>query len=439
MKPVWTTDQIVGQLANWELRWNVEAPIAYFFYVRPIGYLGSAPNFSAFSLAQRASLMRTMELVSDITPLTFQSVPDNSQLFGPTNKRLGFYNVNASTEPYWGVTKDFTTQNENAPYGEFYGADIAVNLYRANTQGGWGIGDSNSRKLMHELLHGLGLDHPGPYNGDSADYESQALFQQDSAQYTVMSYWAASVTGADHELNGVFTYASTPQLYDVAALQYLYGANMTTRTGDTVYGFHSTAGREVFDLSLHPQAVFTIWDAGGRDTFDLSGYATPSAIDLHDGGFSDAGGLTDNISIAFHARIEDAIGGLGADVLIANPSTNGLTGGGGGDIFTFATLADAQGYSLRSDGRKTLPDTLVDFQSGVDRIDLSGIDARPQTVDDDAFTFIGAAAFHHVAGELRWEVSNGRLFILGDVDGDGLADLHITAPGPAIQAADFIL
>ena len=246
-----------------------------------------------------------MELVSDITPLTFQSVPDNSQIFGPSNKRLGFYNVNASTEPYWGVTKDFTTQNENAPYGEMYGADIAVNLNRANTQGGWGIGDSNSRKLMHELLHGLGLDHPGPYNGDSADYESQALFQQDSAQYTVMSYWAASVTGADHELNGTFTYASTPQLYDVAALQYLYGANMTTRTGDTVYGFHSTAGREVFDLSLHPQAVFTIWDAGGRDTFDLSGYATPSVIDLHDGGFTDAGGLTDNISIAYHARIED--------------------------------------------------------------------------------------------------------------------------------------
>ena len=62
-----------------------------------------------------------------------------------------------------------------------------------------------------------------------------------------------------------------------------------------------------------------------------------------------------------------------------------------------------------------------------------------QTADDDAFTFIAGAAFHHVAGELRWEVSNGRLFILGDVDGDGLADLHIIAPGPAIQAADFIL
>ena len=31
MKPVWTTDQIVSQLTHWELRWNVEVPIAYFF------------------------------------------------------------------------------------------------------------------------------------------------------------------------------------------------------------------------------------------------------------------------------------------------------------------------------------------------------------------------------------------------------------------------
>ncbi len=84
--------------------------------------------------------------------------------------------------PYWGVAKDYSTQSEVEPYGEIYGVNSAVNLFRANQQGGWAIGDSNPRKLMHELLHTLGLDHPGPYNGDSADYETQALFQQDSHQ-----------------------------------------------------------------------------------------------------------------------------------------------------------------------------------------------------------------------------------------------------------------
>ena len=36
--------------------------------------------------------------------------------------------------------------------------------------------------------------------------------------------------------------------------------------------------------------IFTIWDAGGNDTLDLSGYYTPSVIDLREGAYSSAGG-----------------------------------------------------------------------------------------------------------------------------------------------------
>jgi serralysin len=336
------------------------------------------------------------------------------------------------------VAKDFVTEHEDSPNGELYAANSAVNLFRANQQGGWSIGESNPRKLMHELLHTLGLDHPGPYNGDSANYDSQALFQQDSNQYTVMSYWTAAVTGANHVDNeGTTLWASTPLLFDVASLQYLYGANMTTRTGNTIYGFHSTADREVFDLALHPQAVFTIWDAGGRDTLDLSGYATASVIDLHQGAFSDAGGLTDNLSIAFGVLIENAVGGAGNDVIAGNGASNLLAGGGGGDIFAFGD-ADAQGWSVRSDGRKNAPDTITDFVSGTDRIDLSTIDAVRGTAADDAFTFIGTGAFHHVAGELRFDAQAGRTYIQADMNGDGAADLFIATSSPVLAASDFI-
>ncbi len=292
---------------------------------------------------------------------------------------------------------------------------------------------------MHELLHTLGLDHPGPYNGDSADYESQALFYQDSHQYTVMSYWTADKTGADHEANGLFYFASTPLLYDVASLQYLYGANMGTRTGDTVYGFNATAGRSVYDLGLNPQSVFTIWDAGGRDMLDLSGYAAASSINLHSGGFSDAGGLTDNISIAHGARIEDGRGGAGNDLIIVNSASNRVWGGPGADIFAFQTANDGAASSRRSDGKKVMPDVIEDFVSGTDRIDLSAIDANRGTAGDDAFAYIGAAAFSHVAGQLRWEARDGRAHILADLDGDAVADMHIIAASPSLQPADFIL
>ena len=378
-----------------------------------------------------------MALVADVANLTFVEVPDNGQPGGPANRRIGFYNVNQNSVPYWGAAKDYSVQSEIEPNGEIYGVNQAVNLYRANQQGGWTIAESNPRKLMHELLHTLGLDHPGPYNGDTANYETQALFYQDSHQYTVMSYWTANMTGADHFADGVSWFASTPLLYDVAALQSIYGANMATRTGNTVYGFNSTADREVFNLALHPDNVFTIWDAGGRDTLDLSGYATPSRIDLHEGAFSDAGEMTANLSIAFGARIENAVGGAGADVIVANEVQNRLSGGGGGDVFTFPEN-DAQAGWLRADGKKMLPDTIGDFLSGQDRIDLSAIDAVRGTQANDAFSWIGAGAFSNTAGQLRGVATESHVRIEGDTDGNGIADLVILVSGTTVLAGDFL-
>ena len=457
VKPVWTLQQIVTRLTNWEGRWSQATPIPYAFYNQNWAHLGGMPNFSAFSPAQRAAAARITELVSDICNITFVNVADNGTPPGPGNERIAFHNVNSSTVPYWGAARNYEVQNETPPYGRIYGVDVTVNLFRANQQGGWSEGDSNPRKLMHELLHALGLDHPGDYNGDSANYETQALFQQDSNQYTVMSYWLASVTGADHEEGGTTYYASTPLLFDVAALQYLYGANMATRSGDTVYGFNSNANRGEFNLALHPQAVFTIWDGGGNDTLDLSGYSTPSRIDLNAGAFSDAGGLTGNLSIAFNVVIENAVGGAGADEILGNDAANQLSGGGGGDrirgaggfdvvrgesgadIFVFDALADSRMSALRSDGKKIAPDLLADFVSGEDKIDLSVIDAIAATAANDAFTFIGTNAFSGVAGELRIEIRDGASHLFLDVDGDRMGDLEIVSASLNILASDLIL
>ena len=61
-------------------------------------------------------------------------------------------------------------------------------------------------------------------------------------------------------------------LDDIAAVQAMYGADLTTRTGDTTYGFHSTADRDVFDFYTNINPFLTIYDAGGHDTLDLSGF-----------------------------------------------------------------------------------------------------------------------------------------------------------------------
>ena len=77
-----------------------------------------------------------------------------------------------------------------------------------------------------------------------------------------------------------------PLIHDILAAQRIYGADMTTRTGDTVYGFNSNAGRDTFDFIKTPAPIGAIWDAGGIDTIDTSGFATTQLIDLRAGSLS---------------------------------------------------------------------------------------------------------------------------------------------------------
>jgi Ca2+-binding RTX toxin-like protein len=117
------------------------------------------------------------------------------------------------------------------------------------------------------------------------------------------------------------------------------------------------------------------------------------------------------------------IGGGGSDVLIGGAKddwisggtgSNSLKGGGGADTFYFV-----------DQGVFSFGDSINDLTS-IDRIDLSAFDANRNTAGDDAFAFIGQAAFHHVAGELRVETDySGGWTIQGDTNGDGIADVYI--------------
>jgi len=150
-------------------------------------------------------------------------------------------------------------------------------------------------------------------------------------------------------------------------------------------------------------------------------------------------GLAGNDSIYGGGGNDRINGGDGNDWLQGDAGADRLTGGAGADIFAFQAIGDSVGYAMRSDGGKLTPDTITDFTSGLDRIDLSAIDAVAGTAANDAFTFIGTNAFGHHAGELRFEIHDGNALISADVDGDGLADLQIAAITPTLVAADFVL
>lgn len=194
----------------------------------------------------------------------------------------------------------------------------------------WGPG----MVLLHEIGHGIGLSHT---TNDSNKVYS-GVYAEDTHQYAVMSYPAASLSGADYRNK----FPQTPQLHDIAAVHKAYGANMSTRTGNTTYGFNASGLGDIagiFNFSVNTKPVLCIWDAGGIDTLDLSGYTTASRIDLNEGAFSDAAGMTKNIAIAFGAKIENAVGGSGDDSLTGNALDNTLSGGGGDDS-VFAALGN---------------------------------------------------------------------------------------------------
>ena len=330
-KPVFTSEQIVAQLTRLGV-WNAPGqPIAYAFLEQRPAYLPFEASFQPFSAAQRAGAQRAFDLVAEVANLTFVAVADNGTEPGPANQRLTFRQLAVAEPQYSGSASLY--QNDGSP--AIYGSDIILNTTGMQRRiDNEGFVNWPSYVTLHEILHSVGLSHPGDYNGAGFNYEEHAQFLQDTRQFSVMSYWDAAKTGADHHIGDGHYVADTPLLYDILALQRLYGANLATRAGDSVYGFNSNTGDSPFNFAVNPTPIIAIWDGGGRDTLDFSGFAGASLIDLKEGAFSSGGGLTRNVAIAFGAVIENGVGGAGDDVLIGNAAANRLDGRAGADRMT---------------------------------------------------------------------------------------------------------
>jgi Ca2+-binding RTX toxin-like protein len=129
-------------------------------------------------------------------------------------------------------------------------------------------------------------------------------------------------------------------------------------------------------------------------------------------------------------------GGAGADTITGGAGKDAMNGGFGADRFVFDD-PDFGGKTLSSG------DLITDFSRGQgDKIALNLVDAN--TVNgtaDDAFTFIGTAAFAKVAGQLRFGTDiNSNTFVQGDTNGDGQADFLISLTGSKnLVASDFVL
>jgi len=223
--------------------------------------------------------------------------------------------------------------------GNFSAAgDVWLNPDHISNADGFENGSYEYQTLLHELGHALGLSHPLD-DATNANYDHR---------FTIMSYnyhpTAAFFDGSPYYR---WIFPETPMINDIAAIQYLYGANTAYHASDDLY---------VFDRAT--PFIKTIWDGGGNDTISVTNFLEGCTINLLEGSLSSITVLSDpgvwyslegvpnvyngvdNLGIAFGTIIENARGGYGNDKLYGNNSNNVLSGKGGNDTLNGKIGAD---------------------------------------------------------------------------------------------------
>lgn len=405
--------------------------------------IGRNTKLSAFTQQQQEQAEMALQSWSDLANITFTK----NSAAQPSNITFGNYVGQGQAYammPFSYAGRDYRGHNTD---GQSW---FNINYSQASQRDGLysnlhpELGNYGRMTITHEIGHTLGLNHPGNYNaGQGNPTYRNASYAEDTRQYSSMSYWHEANTGGDNRGH----YASAPLMDDIAAIQRLYGANMETRTGDTVYGFNSNSERDFFTIKgADHKLVFSVWDAGGNDTFDFSGYRENQNINLNQASFSDVGGLKKNVSIAKGVTIENAIGGSGNDVIVGNDANNFINGGqgndviyggGGQDVLQGGAGIDIFVYKNVSESALDSADKIMDFETGVDKINFSFFNTAAGKPGFIHF----ADKFTGAAGEvvLSYDAQSNTSDIILSVNNDGVPDMKIQVVGQVDATHDFIM
>jgi hypothetical protein len=444
---------VSGSISKWGAGLGTSATISYSIPGNLIGNASSwtthyadffpstnePANMSLVNAAVAASFEASLQAWANVANLTFTKITDVNG--GPVGVfRVAYYNAMSEGAAGWAYLPTFSA----------VGGDVWLNpddpgdptpLWSgaALSPGGAGFGT-----FLHEVGHALGLSHPGGGDGAAPGYDNRT---------TIMSYNSLvfrDVTpgpGGSSSVTWKQVEASTPMIHDIAAIQYLYGANTTYNNGDNTYSFDTAV-----------PFFQTIWDAGGTDTISVSNFSLGCEIDLRPGqlssimipsdppgGFTDPPGSviydgTDNLGIAFNCIIENATGGTGNDKFYSNSANNVLTGGAGTDTVAFSGLKAGYSITPGSPGNYTVTDINAAY----------GNDGSDTLTSIENLQFRGSITFDFDAdgkhdllwrnratgGDVLWKSANGattqavegvgdlnwKIAGIGDFDGDGKSD-----------------
>jgi hypothetical protein len=243
----------------------------------------SMTGFQEMTEAQKSAVRKAFAYYSKIINVAFTEVGGD----GAGDINFGTNNQ-ANSAGYASLPNGSSVKDKDYLY--------LANNVSSNGDGGMEEGGYGWMTVLHEIGHTLGLKHPGNYNAGGGGAPGPYLSaKEDNRQYTLMSYKDNSYSLGMN--------ATTAMVYDVAALQYLYGANKDA----------STADNGSFTFSSDTNYLQTLWSASGTDSIDLSQLTRSSNVDLNPGAYSSiniTGPLTNfsysgnrNVGIAYGSQI----------------------------------------------------------------------------------------------------------------------------------------
>lgn len=305
-------------------------------------FMTSAPavdgvvGFQPVSSSNQAVIQQALQTFQDVANISFILVPGGGNadiMFGEANLGVGTdgltYSYSAPpVNPQTGLTSYaaahtyFATSISPDP--------IALFLALHELGNATGLTDFSGLSVAQDVA--LGLPAPEANNA-----------------YSVM----ATIEPVDY-VPTINNYPNTPQLLDIQALQYLYGANeygLTEEAGVTPTGL-------VYRFSAYntPTCIWVGKKIFGKTTFDFSACGPGPVINLSAGSFSSTGVTQignpageasgkpfNNISIAYRTVIHSAIGAGSGD-------TTFQSGGTGNYAFTGLGTNNTLDYSAATNG-----------------------------------------------------------------------------------------